>query len=256
MSSLAAVILTVVLAASGATGMSDVRAEAGIDTPDLAAMQQVPAELALNASGSWVQRLNSRLADAGFHPDGGNEFGYLTRHAVFAFQKHHQLETTGVFTAEMWELLDVPAQITWRRDADRVEVDLGKQVLYLVEDNEVRFVLPISSGNGGTFVNYTGREVPARTPEGRFTFQRSISGMRISYLGALYNPFYFYGGYAIHGSPSVPNYPASHGCVRVTNWDMDLLKQHLEIGQPIYVYGLRTEEPPRERVANPAPSFA
>ena len=26
---------------------------------------------------------------------------------------------------------------------------------------------------------------------------------------------YFIGGYAIHGYSSVPNYPASHGCLRV-----------------------------------------
>ena len=29
---------------------------------------------------------------------------------------------------------------------------------------------------------------------------------------------YFTGGYAIHGNPSVPPYPASHGCVRVPMW--------------------------------------
>lgn len=228
----------------------------GVDTPDVSALQARPAELALDATGSWVQRLNERLAESGFHPNDGNEFGYRTRHAVFAFQKHHELETTGVFTAEMWPLLDQPAELVWRREADRVEVDLAKQVLYLVEENEVQLVIPVSTGNGGTFVNSTGRQVPARTPEGQYAFQRVINGMRVSYLGALYNPFYFYGGYAIHGSPSVPNYPASHGCVRVTNWDMDLLKQHLEVGQPIYVYGLRTEMPPRETATNPTPVFA
>ena len=256
MINLAAILMAATLAASGAASASEAYAEAGVDTPDVASMQRVPAELALHTTGSWVQRLNDRLAEAGFHPDGSNEFGYLTRHAVYAFQKHHGLETTGVFTAEMWDLLEIPAEITWRREADRVEVDLDKQVLYLVEDNDVQYVLPISSGSGGTFVNHSGRVVPARTPEGRFTFQRTINGMRISYLGALYNPYYFYGGYAIHGSPSVPNYPASHGCVRVTNWDMDLLKQHLEIGQPIYVYGLRTDPPERETATNPAPVYS
>jgi hypothetical protein len=64
-----------------------------------------------------------------------------------------------------------------------------------------------------------------------------------SYLGTMYKPFYFYGGYAIHGSPSVPGYPASHGCVRVTNDDMDFLRTELEIGMSIYLYGLRTENP-------------
>ncbi len=252
---IATVVLAMFLSASASAAVSDATVEVGVDTPDLANLQQRPAELALNDTGSWVQRLNERLAEAGFHADEGDGFGYVTRHAVFAFQKHHGLETTGVFTTDMWELLDHPAELVWRREADRVEVDLAKQVLYLVEDHEVRYVLPVSTGNGESFVNHAGRTVAARTPEGKYTFDRAINGMRVSYLGALYNPYYFRGGYAIHGSPSVPNYPASHGCVRVTNWDMDLLREHLEIGQTIYVYGLRTEAPPRETAGHPTPVF-
>ena len=30
----------------------------------------------------------------------------------------------------------------------------------------------------------------------------------------MYYSFYFYGGYAVHGYDSVPDYPASHGCIR------------------------------------------
>jgi lipoprotein-anchoring transpeptidase ErfK/SrfK len=52
----------------------------------------------------------------------------------------------------------------------------------------------------------------------------------------MYSPWYFYGGYAIHGSSSVPPYPASHGCVRVTTWDADFLSHHLEIGIPVHVW--------------------
>jgi len=42
-------------------------------------------------------------------------------------------------------------------------------------------------------------------------------------LGVLYRPRFFVGGVAVHGAPSVPNYPASHGCVRVTNQAMDMI---------------------------------
>ena len=42
-------------------------------------------------------------------------------------------------------------------------------------------------------------------------------------LGSLYRPKFIVGGVAIHGSPSIPNYPASHGCVRVANPVMDLI---------------------------------
>jgi lipoprotein-anchoring transpeptidase ErfK/SrfK len=34
----------------------------------------------------------------------------------------------------------------------------------------------------------------------------------------LWYPLYFLRGFAIHGYPSVPAYPASHGCVRVPMW--------------------------------------
>ena len=61
------------------------------------------------------------------------------------------------------------------------------------------------------------------TPVGRFAIGRKINGYDTSPLGVLYKPMYFYGGYAIHGNPSVPPYPASHGCVRVPNFVIDRL---------------------------------
>ena len=70
-------------------------------------------------------------------------------------------------------------------------------------------------------------------------FYRHVDGWRISYLGGLYEPYYFTGGYAIHGSGSVPIYPASHGCVRVRIPDMTYLLGELELGMPVFVYGNR-----------------
>jgi hypothetical protein len=43
----------------------------------------------------------------------------------------------------------------------------------------------------------------------------------------------------VHGYPDVPPpYPASHGCVRVTNAAMDWLwsSGNLLVGQPVWVY--------------------
>ena len=39
----------------------------------------------------------------------------------------------------------------------------------------------------------------------------------------LWRPRYFNGGIAVHGSPSIPAYPASHGCARVSNAAMDMI---------------------------------
>jgi lipoprotein-anchoring transpeptidase ErfK/SrfK len=52
----------------------------------------------------------------------------------------------------------------------------------------------------------------------------------------MYRPNYFYGGYALHGSSSVPAYPASHGCVRITVPAMDRLWAALRVGMPLAVY--------------------
>jgi N-acetylmuramoyl-L-alanine amidase len=201
-----------------------------------------PADLAPGDAGPWVMRLQNHLERAGYRPgriDG--VFGKATLGAVYAFQKVSGLERDGVFDAEDWDVLekadplDLPAS---EDQPDRVEVDLDRQVLYLVLDNEVDTVLPISSGNGELYRGRGGSLVRARTPEGSYRFTRHIDGWRISYLGGLYRPFYFLGGYAIHGSGSVPPHPASHGCVRVELHDMDYLVTQLRIGMPIHVYGL------------------
>ena len=107
----------------------------------------------------------------------------------------------------------------------------------MVQGGEVVLIVPVSSGSGATYVGSNGRRQVADTPEGVFRFQRRILGIREAPLGTLYNPFYFRGGFAIHGSLSVPNVPASHGCIRTTLWDMELLLDYLEVGQTIYVYG-------------------
>jgi lipoprotein-anchoring transpeptidase ErfK/SrfK len=47
---------------------------------------------------------------------------------------------------------------------------------------------------------------------------------------------YFIRGYAIHGYPSVPNYPASHGCIRIPNPNAAAVNGWIRLGDPIYVY--------------------
>lgn len=214
--------------------------------PDPSAVQLGDvAQLERGDHGPQVAFLQQRLTNAGFRPgEADGEFSRATHQAVLAFQKHHGLERDGVFRPTDWDLLGSDPTVRRREEANRVEIDLEKQVLYLVTDHEVEAVLPISSGNGGTYTNSRGGRSIARTPEGKYEFYFERNYHHTSYLGAMYKPYYFLGGYAIHGSPSVPAYPASHGCVRVTNADMDFLREHLAIEMAIYVYGQRTENPP------------
>jgi len=67
--------------------------------------------------------------------------------------------------------------------------------------------------------------------------QRRIDGLEQAPLGTLYRPLYFTGGWAIHGSTSVPAYPASHGCVRTSYPDQDFVWATIPNGAPVEVYG-------------------
>lgn len=211
-----------------------------------------PMNLVPGSSGSQVSNLQEELTEVGFFPgeiDG--VFGQATLGAVYAFQKLYGMERTGTFRTEDWPLLDReirgpgPAP-----EPNRVEIDLSRQVMYLIEAEEVTGVFPVSSASGAAYRNASGRLINANTPEGRFTFQRSRGGWWESYLGFLYRPYYFYGGYAIHGSSSVPPFPASHGCVRVHIEDMDFLATRLEMGMPIYLYG---DDMSRDALIEPPP---
>ena len=52
----------------------------------------------------------------------------------------------------------------------------------------------------------------------------------------LWYPSYFLRGFAIHGYPEVPAYPASHGCVRIPMWLAPKLFEQIPMGSAIYIY--------------------
>jgi N-acetylmuramoyl-L-alanine amidase len=196
-----------------------------------------PPMMAPGSSSYGVMQLQERLAELGFRPGyADGVYDDTVTAAVIAFQKAYGLERDGQFKAADWNLLDQPMTVGASDVPSRVEVDLRRQILYLVVDGSVATVVPISTGSGGTYRGMAGVS-RARTPEGAFLFYRHVAGWRISYLGGLYEPYYFDGGYAIHGSLSVPAYPASHGCVRVRIPDMDYLKTQMQVGMPVFVYG-------------------
>lgn len=187
-----------------------------------------------------VANLQSRLKEKGFYRgtvDG--VIGSQTQQAIMAFRK--EVGATRVFTwsSSLDGLLRDYARpwLPFRlNEPDRVEVNLTRQVMYLVVGNKVQQVFPISSGNGQPYTNSFGSYNSGNTPVGDFTIQRHVKGERVSYLGFLWNPWYFHGGYALHGSTSVPAMPASHGCVRLTMWDSDWLETRLRIGMPVHIW--------------------
>ncbi|MEW6131212.1 MAG: L,D-transpeptidase family protein [Acidobacteriota bacterium] len=139
-----------------------------------------------------------------------------SRQALIAFQKITGRKRTGKLTRDEYAALLIAEKPLPREPGyAHVEVDLFKQVLFMVDvEGAVSRILPISSGSGKEFTSegWTRRAV---TPTGKFTVCRKIQGWRKSPLGLLYYPNYICGGIAIHGNPSVPVTPASHGCIRI-----------------------------------------
>ncbi len=194
--------------------------------------------------GPKVEQLQELLATGPFDPgppDG--EYGTRTVQAIWALEKLAGIPVDGNWgPADDWaftRLLDgrLGAPV-YSHDERWVEVDLSQQLLKVYDPGADTPVLisHISSGSGIPWANeeHSGSSI---TPIGSFHIQRRISGWRESSLdiGRLYNPLYFTGGIAFHGALSVPNYPASHGCVRVPMHIAEYLPGELPNGTAVHV---------------------
>jgi L,D-transpeptidase catalytic domain/Putative peptidoglycan binding domain len=188
-----------------------------------------PPYLSLGTTNPAVTELARRLAALHYVvPSFSSTFSEDFIQSVYAFQKVQGLERTGAVDAGFWTRLDSPRIPTPRytTPADHIEIDKTHQVLYLVRDGTIALISPVSTaGIAGYY-----------TPEGRFAIYRKVTGYDPSPLGVLLDPMYFVGGYAIHGNPSVPPYPASHGCVRVPNFVIYRLFGSEPYGETVYVY--------------------
>jgi lipoprotein-anchoring transpeptidase ErfK/SrfK len=102
------------------------------------------------------------------------------------------------------------------------EGNLSLQLLALVDGSRVDAIYPISSGKPSTptilgdFHVYS--KVPGYLPDG------------------MYDSNFFIRGYAIHGYDPAPDYPASHGCMRLPIVDATSVYGWLQIGNWVDVY--------------------
>jgi lipoprotein-anchoring transpeptidase ErfK/SrfK len=190
--------------------------------------------------GAEIGGLQVRLSDLGYWlgtPD--DSYGQLTRQAVMAFQKAQGLGRDGVAGPATLAALETATRLVPREPSgSHIEIDLDRQLLLVVLDGQVRWVLNTSTGNGEAYAAPGGGTAVATTPRGSFAVEREIDGLREAPLGTLYRPKYFHGGIAIHGAGQIPAQPASHGCARVTNAAMDLLWSSgaTTLGTPVVVY--------------------
>ncbi|MFN8050443.1 MAG: L,D-transpeptidase family protein [Acidimicrobiales bacterium] len=189
------------------------------------------ATLSQGARGGEVFLMQVTLSARGFWlSDFPGAFGASTTHALTAFQKYSGLPRSGRLDPLTRFVLGASMEkaVTKVGKTGRfIEVDLGRQILTISDNGVVMWVFDISSGKKST-----------PTPRGSYRITRQINGQRVSALGQLWRPKYFTGGYALHGSPSVPNYPASHGCVRMTNQEINFLWDSgiAPVGTPVTLF--------------------
>ena len=190
-------------------------------------------------SSADVRAVQERLAELGYdvgEPDG--RFGGRTSYAIMAFQKIEGLSRTGDIGDGLLAALAAAGPPAALADgpSTRVEIDLNRQVLMLWVDGVRTRILPISSGSGEEYC-VDGECDIAVTPPGSFHIGRKAEGLEIAPLGELWWPMYFNGGIAIHGSPSVPPYPASHGCIRIPMYAAPSLYDQVGRGTAVILVG-------------------
>ena len=199
-------------------------------------------------NGADTFALQDRLNTLGFWaglPDG--QYGFATLQAVMAFQKYIGLPSTGKVDAATAEYLTAYTDKAHglADSGTLVEVDKARQLLFIVVDGQTLFAFNTSTGSGIPY-EAVNKNDPTKiekgdsvTPAGLYKITRERpEGWWEGDLGKIYRPKYFVGGVAIHGMTSVPNYPASHGCVRLSTQAMDFVWDSglVPVGTPVWVH--------------------
>jgi L,D-transpeptidase-like protein/putative peptidoglycan binding protein len=175
--------------------------------------------------GTAVRALQNRLKALGYLTPVSGSFNSSTARAVLAFRKvNGYSRTTYAGRAVFRRLARGGGAYRMRhpKAGKHVEFDWSRQVLVLARGARPVKVLHASSGKPTT-----------PTVFGKFRFYRKSPGYNSH--GMFYSS-YFIGGYAVHGYAGVPNYPASHGCIRIPIPSAIAIYRWIKLGNPIYVY--------------------
>lgn len=185
-----------------------------------------------------LKQAERRLADMGY-PSGPVD-GVIddkTRGGLVLFQKWEGRKHTAQISRSEFDAI-MNAEAPQPRDPGyaHVEIDVDRQLLLLIDsEGAITKMLPVSTGSNKQY-NEKGMRGLAYTPRGRFRVYAKIAGWRKSPLGLLYYPNYFSDGLAIHGNPSVPRTPQSHGCVRIPMTAAAEISRRLPVGTIVLIY--------------------
>jgi hypothetical protein len=161
----------------------------------------------------------------GYASGGGSCFNGQLGREVLAYRKVNEMNRSqkagaglvrGVFSGRGAYQPKYPSA------GEHAEVPLDKQVLVLIKNGKPFAIYPVSTGKPST-----------PTITGQYSFYRQEPGYNSE---GMYYSFYWHNGYAVHGYHEVPNYAASHGCVRTFIADQPRIYEQLHYGESIFVF--------------------
>ena len=178
------------------------------------------------ATGRFVQLVQQQLAALHLYIP---QTGVFDQGTELALDAYHRLlgKGEGHTTLDPVTLTDLlngvgSFHVRYPAQGQHAEGDLSDQVLAFTNGTQVQWLFPISSGKPSTPTILGNFQVyykqPNYTPDGMF-----------------YSSF-FHGGYAIHGYDPAPDYPASHGCMRLPMVDAIPAYDWMQVGDWVDTY--------------------
>lgn len=175
--------------------------------------------------GTKVLMLQRGLYRLGFSVPVTGYYDWLTSNAVNAFRKTNGMSRDGYAMKSVYAKVlrgEGAYKLRYPKAGKHVEFDWSRQVLVLADKGKPFRVYHASSGAPAT-----------PTVFGTYRFYLQTPGTNSK---GMVHSSYFIRGYAIHGYASVPNFPASHGCLRVPIPNAASIFNWIDIGDPIYLY--------------------
>jgi hypothetical protein len=175
--------------------------------------------------GDVVVGFKKAMRAMGYIANSGSCFGGKTARGVLAYRKVNDMTRSSRAGAGLVKSAFAGKgeyKVRHPEAGEHVEAPLSKQVLVFAKGDKPFAIYPVSSGKPST-----------PTVTGHFTFIRTEPGYNSH---GMYYSFYFYGGYAVHGYESVPDYPASHGCIRTFIVDQPEIYNRIHYGESIFVW--------------------
>lgn len=175
--------------------------------------------------GDVVVGFKKAMRKMGYIANDGSCFGGKTGRGVLAYRKVNDMSRSMRAGAGLVKNAFAGKggyEVRHPGAGEHVEAPLSKQVLVFAKGDKPFAIYPISSGKSST-----------PTVTGHFEFIRQEPGYNSH---GMYYSFYFYGGYAVHGYESVPDYPASHGCLRTFIADQPEIYKRIHFGEDIFIW--------------------